>query len=80
MQLILSSKNTFIVVDMSGKVRQEFADSRTARRRLEEMGVRYDAIVEAMKDLEDKQNNVAHFGIYGTFMFSENMKGYSQWH
>lgn len=70
MKLVVKS-NSYTVVSLDGNEEFEFADSHKASQKLEELGVQDDAIDEALKELALKRHDVAHFGIEGTFIFSE---------
>lgn len=74
MKLVLENE-TYTVFSLLGDKRFQFKDRDTAIRKLRSMGVWSDAITEAFQDMKVKQNNVAHFGIEGTFMFTEYLKG-----
>lgn len=75
MKLITTEKNTFVVVSLDGTQRHEITDKDTAISKLTSMGVDVFEIEDAMVEMEFKKHDIAHFGINGTFMFTEQSKG-----
>ncbi len=72
---LLFQNDSYCVVDLFETKRFQFKDKKTAVLKLRSMGVHSFAIEEAFKDFKDKQTNTAHFGMKGTFMFTEHSKG-----
>lgn len=74
MKLIKTNKNTFIVENFDG-LKHEFANRDIAVCNLVDSGIQQLTIMAALADMEAKGNDVAHFGIRGTFIFTDKLKG-----
>ena len=79
MKLVVD-KGIFTVYDFDGTEKHESSNRDLAIAELEQLGALGPEVEAALQDLAVNNNNTAHFGIKGTFMFTEKqIKGSIKW-